>query len=140
MAEDRIGVLKYPVRVARSHPVLEQEVLKRLEVMQRELAHLQNAISRLRTWLPNRSAPTSVLASAVMDSRNWTVSLVMSHAFVQAMMAGDDPPAWDQVEKLASRAANLGQTDGARNLLMAKPGGKDLLNMPIDLGLPRPRT
>jgi hypothetical protein len=136
VAEDRIGVLKYPVRVGRSHPALEQEVLKRLEIMQKELIHLQNAVGRLRSLLPNRSTPTSALASAVMDSRNWTVSLVMSHAFIQAMMAGDDPPARDQVEKLAARAASLGEMDGARNLLLTKPGGRDLLNMPLDLGMP----
>jgi hypothetical protein len=127
MAEDRVGVRQYPVRVVRSHPVVEQEVLKRLDVMQRELMYLQGAISRLRTSLPNRSAPTGVLPDAVMDSRNWVVSLVMSHAFIQAMLAGDDPPTRDQVEKLAARAASLGEMDGARNLLLAKPGAANAL-------------
>jgi hypothetical protein len=125
--EDRIGVRKYPVSVTRAHPALEAVVLERLDIMQKELTHLQGAISRLRAWLPNRAAPTSTLADAVMDSRNWTVSLVMSHAFIQAMLGGDNPPERDQVEKLAQRAASLGQMDGAQNLLLAKPGGAALI-------------
>jgi hypothetical protein len=129
MGEDRIGVRKYPVRAVRSHPLLEKEVQKRIDVMQRELTHLQHAVSRLRTALPNRAAPTSALADAVMDSRNWVVSLVMSHAFIQAMLAGDDPPNRDQVEKLAARAASLGEMDGARNLLLAKPGAANALRV-----------
>jgi hypothetical protein len=138
MAEDRVGVRQYPVRVVRSHPMLEQEVLKRLDVMQRELMYLQGAISRLRASLPNRSAPTSVLADAVMDSRNWVVSLVMSHAFIQAMLAGDEPPTRDQVEKLAARAASLGEMDGARNLLVAKPGAANALRTLDQLQAGRP--
>lgn len=129
MAEDRIGVRKYPVRVVRSHPMLEKEVQKRIDVMQRELTHLQHAISRLKTSMLSRGPSNAALADAVMDSRNWVVSLVMSHAFVQAMLAGDDPPNRDQVEKLAARAAGLGEMDGARNLLLAKPGAANALKL-----------
>jgi hypothetical protein len=120
--EDRIGVGKYAVKVARAHPELEKLVLQRLDVMQRELQHVHYAIARLKALLPNRSTSTTPLAHAVMDSRNWVVSVVMSHAFVQAMMAGDTPPSRDQVEKLAARAASLGEQDGAQTLMLAKPG------------------
>jgi hypothetical protein len=127
MAEDRIGVGKYSVRVEREHPALEAEVMKRLDVMQRELNHLQHAITRMKAWLPQRTNQGHALVEAVMDSRNWTVSLVMSHAFIQGMLAGLKAPAPDQVEKLAARAAQLGLQDAARNLIMARPGGAQLL-------------
>jgi hypothetical protein len=128
MAEDRIGVRKYPVRVVRSHPMVEKEIQKRVDVMQRELTHLQHAVTRLKTSLATNPGPSNAaLADAVMDSRNWVVSMVMSHAFIQAMLAGDDPPNRDQVEKLSARAASLGEMDGARNLLLAKPGAANAL-------------
>ena len=127
MAEDRIGVGRYSVRVEREHPALEAEVMKRFDVMQRELNHLQSAVARMKAWLPQRTAQGHALVEAVMDSRNWTVSLVMSHAFIQGMLAGLKAPAPDQVEKLAARAAQLGLQDAARNLIMARPGGAQLL-------------
>jgi hypothetical protein len=140
MSEDRVGVRNFAVKVERSHPLLEKAVLERLDVMLRELQHAQNAVLRLKALLPQRSASTASLAHAVMDSRNWVVSAVMSHAYVQAMLAGDTPPARDQVEKLAARAASLGEMDGARTLLLAKPGAAaalrtlDQLNPPKLLG------
>ncbi len=127
MSEDRIGVRNFAVRVERAHPQLEKKVLERLEVMQKELQHVQNAILRLKSLLPQRSAPTTALANAVMDSRNWVVSVVMSHAYVQAILAGDTPPSRDQVEKLAARAASLGEGDGSRTLFLAKPGAAGAL-------------
>jgi hypothetical protein len=41
------------------------------------------------------------------------------------MPAGDDAPNRGQVEKLAARAASPGEMDGARNLLLSKPGAAD---------------
>jgi hypothetical protein len=127
MSEDRIGVHKFSIKVQRSHPVLEKTVLDRLDVMQRELQHAQNAVFRLKALLSQPSTPTDRLAHAVMDSRNWVVSVVMSHAYVQAVLAGDTPPFRDQVETLAARAASLGEMDGARAVLLAKPGAADAL-------------
>src|SRR5262245_22323465 len=118
MAEDRVGVSQYAVRVERNYPPLEAEVMKRLDVMQRELNHLQNAVTRMKAWLPQRAGQDRALLEALMDSRNWTLSLVMSHAFVQRLLAGLKAPDVDQVELLAAKAASLGQMDAARNLIM----------------------
>src|SRR5688572_4194620 len=126
MAEDRVGVRKFSVRAIRSHPEIETKALKRLEVMLRELDHVQGALLRLKAALTNRSMPTSSLASAVMDSRNWTVSLIMSHAYIQRIVAGDDTIAGlkkdhGHVETLAAKAASLGETDAGKELALLSP-------------------
>ena len=87
---DRLGVTMYPVDVSPPSPGNRQKLLRRLDVMQRELAHTQMAVSQLRKALQH-SASTKPVADGVLNSRNWVLSLMMSHAFIQTMLDNDNP-------------------------------------------------
>ncbi len=119
MPEDAIGVQLFPVQADRIDPPFDKLVLDRLDVMQRELQHVQNAISRLRGALSQGAAPTRALAQATMDSRNWVLSVMMSHAYVQSWVEGDRPPNPNNLAGLAERAARTGDAQALTDRIQA---------------------
>jgi hypothetical protein len=86
MAADRLGVRRLAVSVIPLAGAAQQKVLDRLDVMERELKHVHTAIKDMRNAVRS-GRPGAPLASAVMNSRNWVVSVLMSHAYVQQMLA-----------------------------------------------------
>jgi hypothetical protein len=86
MAADRLGVRGLAVSVVPLTGAPQQKVLDRLDVMERELKHVHTAIKDMRNAV-RQARPGAPLASAVMNSRNWVVSVLMSHAYVQQMLA-----------------------------------------------------
>ena len=87
MSYDRLGVLHYPVNVT---PVGGRQLaaLKdRVATMEREVRHLSMAVTNLRNSL-NRN-DNRLMADAVMNSRNWALSVVMSHCYVQALLGAN---------------------------------------------------
>ena len=87
---DRIDVRKYPVDVSPPSPENRKKLLRRLDLMNRELAHAQMAVSQLRNALQHPGS-TKPLADGVMNSRNWVLSLVISHAFIQMVLDNETP-------------------------------------------------
>ena len=115
---DRIGVRTYAVNVTPvSGPAL-RKLLARADLMEREIKHLQLAIKHIRIAAQQPQTTTgSPLASAVMDSRNWMLSVVMSHAYIQFMLGknagGNAVPYF--LAMLATRAVNAGADDAEKD-------------------------
>src|SRR5262245_33058355 len=116
---DRIGVGSHHVAVAPPSGPPQQKVLARLDVMERELRHVQTAITNLRSAVRS-GRPGAPLASAVMNSRNWVLSILMSHAYVHRMVAapvtgpGFMYPLGQQtstLREMAERAISVGADD-----------------------------
>jgi hypothetical protein len=61
----------------------------RLDVMERELNHLRTAIHDMRNAI-NR-VDQRLLTSGVMNSRNWSLSVVMSHCYAQSLLGAGAP-------------------------------------------------
>jgi hypothetical protein len=86
MADD-IGVTQVPVSASPKTPAARKKVLARLDVMQRELAYVQSAMNRLRVALNAPQPSSRPIGDALMDSRNWTLSVAMSHAYIHSMLS-----------------------------------------------------
>ena len=124
MTIDRVGVLRYPVEVNLVGGAALQNVRNRVNTMEREVRHLATAVADIRNALSRNDS--RLLASGVMNSRNWTLSCVMSHCYIQGILlpfagaakpgpwAGSGPYA--QFDLWAT-AASIGANDG----LMARP-------------------
>jgi len=114
---DILGVARYKVKVSPQPVGNRKKLLRRLETMNRELAHTQMAVSQLRNALQNPASTTRPLADGIMNSRNWVLSLMMSHAFIQAMLDNEDPYLSIQLVQTRMMAANAVQAgmDEARN-------------------------
>ena len=81
---DRIGVRMFAVNVTPVSGSAQRNLLARLDVMERELRHMETAITDMKRAV--RQGSGSALASAVLNSRNWVLSLVMSHSYVQMLL------------------------------------------------------
>jgi hypothetical protein len=121
--EDRLGVTRYPVSVTPVAGQAQRKLLARLDLMERELAHIQTAIRDMK--LAVRQGSSSLLARAVMNSRNWVLSLVISHSYIQMILgANAGSPGFPgaattlpgfQLDLLFGRAAKAGVEDGLRD-------------------------
>jgi len=83
--------LREPVEVEVKTPEIRRKILARLNVMEREMRHVQSAMSALRGALQMPQPMSRQLADATMNSRNWVLSLAMSHAFIQIMLTPGKP-------------------------------------------------
>jgi len=117
---DRIHVRSLSVNVTPVRGKALRNLQARVDVMDREVKHMQLAITHLKHAVRHPESPTAGLASAVMDSRNWMLSLVMSHAYVQYLLgenAYGTSAAPVMLSVLADRAVNAGaqyaKKDGA---------------------------
>ena len=124
MMADRIGVLKYPVSVTPVSGVPLTRLKQRLDVMEREVNHLRTAVADMKNGL-NRG-DNRLLTSGVMNSRNWALSVVMSHTYIQCILGGGatgssgfpgqaTPMPSFQAEILFARAGKAGAEDGTRD-------------------------
>ena len=121
---DRIGVTKYPVSVTPVSGVPLTRLKQRLDVMEREVNHLRTAVADMKNGI-NRG-DNRLLTSGVMNSRNWALSVVMSHTYIQSILGGGAPNSsgfpgqatplpWFQAEILFARAGKAGAEDGTRD-------------------------
>jgi hypothetical protein len=78
-------------QVAIETPEIRRKILLRLDIMQREMKHIQVAMTALKHALLAEKPSSRPLADATMNSRNWVLSVAMSHAFIQAMLEPDKP-------------------------------------------------
>ena len=107
---DPIGVNSIPVDVVDKGLAVRRKALQRLEVMQREVRHMQMAIIDLQRALSQEPLQQRALVSAMMNSRNWMLSLVVSHSYIQALYGKYQNV--DRLDDMASRAAMRGRGDG----------------------------
>jgi hypothetical protein len=67
-------------------PALRRKTLQRLDVMRREAEHATRAIDVMRRELSKEMPfPSSPLAHALKQSRDWVLSLVISQAYILSM-------------------------------------------------------
>lgn len=121
---DRLGVTNYPVAVTLPQKDPKKaKILTRLATMEREAMHLLTAVRDMRNGILR--SDNQLFVSGVMNSRNWTLSVLMSHIYVQvAVDAGvtssgykglASPSATIQSYILWQRAIDAGVHDGKRD-------------------------
>lgn len=121
---DRLGVGSFPVRVAPVTGLPLSRLKKRLDVMEREVQHLATAVKDMKNGVARND--NRLLTSGVMNSRNWSLSIVMSHCYVQNLLgAGSNtgsgfagqltPWAALQSKSMFQNAAMFGTEDGERD-------------------------
>ena len=121
---DRLNIGIYKVDVTPVTGKAQQKVLARLDLMEREMQHLQRAIHHVRQVVRQPSLQTHApLADAVMDLRNWMLSVVMSESYVQYMFwesptSGNSSPYY--LGTLANRAVQAGADDADRDRLLSQ--------------------
>jgi len=112
---DRLGVTHYAVNVTPVSGRALDDLKDRVRVMNREVRHLMMATSRIENGINNSRS----LTDGVMDSRNWTLSIVMSHCYIQSLLganpgrqAGDSYLlAKFQLYNMFKKAAETGASD-----------------------------
>jgi hypothetical protein len=120
---DRLNVSLYPVSVTPVNGRALDHLKHRLDVMEREVRHLMTAVADMRNGLNRKD--NRLLTSGVMNSRNWALSVAMSHCYIQGILgAGAGKPGFPgagttnpgiQTEILFGRAAKAGSEDGTRD-------------------------
>ena len=116
---DPISIRLYPVAVSIPAGPTKQKVLKKLEEMQREIDHIRTALAETKRAVA--TGDSRALASGVMDTRNWTISLAESQGYLQSVLR--PPPGSDYsgssgayfVDMLFSRAVKLGIQRGEQD-------------------------
>ncbi|MBS0522976.1 MAG: hypothetical protein JSS04_04995 [Proteobacteria bacterium] len=120
---DRLGVTKYPVAVTLPQDIRKAKVLARLATMEREAMHLATAVRDMRNGILR--SDSQLFVGGVMNSRNWTLSVVLSHCYLQTLVDAGvyssgfssqaTPSAFFQASILFQRAAEMGANDGRRD-------------------------
>lgn len=117
---DRLHIKSLSVNVTPVNGKPLEKLLARLDVMDREVKHMQTAITNLKHAARHSGSSSHVaLANAVMDSRNWMLSLVMSHAYVQFLLskhAFGTSGAPVMLTVLVDRAVDAGAADAAKDM------------------------
>ncbi len=121
---DRLGVTKFPVNVTPVSGAALVRLKQRLDVMEREARHLMTAVADMKNGLARNDQ--TLLTGGVMNSRNWTLSVVMSHCYIQAILGKNAGASatpgmsttypWIQADLLFARASKAGNDDGARDM------------------------
>jgi hypothetical protein len=116
---DRIGVARIATMVAPPRPAMKGRIIQRVDVMEREAQNL--ALSARQVHSALQLGKDALLSDAVLNSRNWMLSVLMSHCFLQW---GLEPPLgapgpgkhadrfWYLEGDLIPRAINAGKQDG----------------------------
>ncbi len=121
---DRISIGKIGVIVERPHDFVKGRLLQRASVMEREAEYLALSARQIRDGLQLNQQ--RLLAEGVLNSRNWMLSVVMSHCFLQwALEPPISTPAkptgaaqkhedrfWFVEQFLVDRAVRAGKQDG----------------------------
>lgn len=118
---DRLGINRYAVQVLPPKPAIKGPALQRLDVLEREAEHLALAARQMRNGIMTNQ--NRLLTDGMLNSRNWMLSVVMSHLFLQAALEPPygssqtspgslDPHAFIVAKILTQRAADAGLKDG----------------------------
>jgi hypothetical protein len=120
---DRLHVTRFPVAVIPPQGETRTKALARLATMEREALHLATAIKDMRNGIVR--ADGRLFTSGVMNSRDWTLSVVLSHTYLQALVDAGvhssgfpgqaTPLASYQGYTLFGRAGTMGVEDGIRD-------------------------
>jgi hypothetical protein len=111
-----------------------------LDLMERKVDHLKTAISDMKNALS--LGDTTRLASGVMNSRNWTLSVVVSHCYAQSLTGMQAPMSSGrpntaspfpefQLDILFRRAIKAGIEDGKRDSHVQGFGAGPFVRPPI---------
>ena len=110
---DFIGITTVPVNIGDRSAAVRRKALQRIDVMANEIAHLQLALNQLKHTLITEPAFSSnsqrTFTHAMMNARNWALSLAISHCFIQRLF-GSDATA-EPLSEMFERAARDGLND-----------------------------
>ena len=85
MLDRLFGVTHYAVNVTPVSGRVLDDLKDRVRVMNREVRHLMMAITRIENGINNSRS----LTDGVMNSRNWTLSVVISHCYIQSLLGAN---------------------------------------------------
>ena len=123
---DRLGVNMYPVMVGPPRPAVKAQILQRMQVLEREAEHLARAARLMQAGVNGNQS--RLLTEGMLNSRNWMLSVLMSHIVLQAALEGsadasDQAGLWPKAgtarafvvaDILVPRAARFAMDDGSR--------------------------
>jgi hypothetical protein len=122
---DRLNINMFPVIVSPPSAASRAAILERINVLEREAGHLANAARQMRAAI--NSGQSRLLTDGVLNSRNWMLSVVMSHCCIQSALDGGGdsdrhgiwpktgtPNAFVVSDFLLSRAGRVGVEDGGQ--------------------------
>ena len=119
--KDRIGITSYPVNVTPVSGAALTSLRARIDVMEREARQLLMAVTHMKTAI-NASGNSAGLASCVMDSRNWTLSVAMSHCYIQSMLGAKTSYALPiALRGLYDNAVDAGIEDASKDASQGRP-------------------
>jgi len=116
--EDRLGIGNFPVITGPVSGVAQRKVLDKLEAMERHVAHVQTAVRDMQNAV-RLGQPGRNLSSAVMNSRNWILTIIFEHCYIQTSLEGGGASTGSaytgiQAEFLYRRAAVKGAEEAKR--------------------------
>jgi hypothetical protein len=120
---DRIGINDYPVNVTPVSGAALTSLRARIDVMEREARQLLMAVTRTKTAI-NASGNSAGLASCVTDLRNWTLSVAMSHCYIQCMLMYNAKTSYAlpiALRRLFDNAVDAGIDDGGKDAAQGRP-------------------
>jgi hypothetical protein len=124
---DRLGIAHRPVVVTPVSGDALNDLKKRLNVLEAELRHMITAIKDMKNGI--NAANSRLLTSGVMNSRNWALSVIMSHCYIQSFL-GANPGQGNTYQSarfylydMFKRAAEMGANDAieTRRRLNVRP-------------------
>jgi len=110
--KDPIGVTTVPVNVVDRGPAVRRKAVQRIDVMMKELAHVQLALTQLKHLLliQQSFSPDTQRAftHSMMNARNWVLSVAISHCFIQTLFGTYQIV--DDLDEMFERAAREGRS------------------------------
>ena len=88
---DRLGVAHHPVTVTPVQGAALDDLKQHLDTLEREVQHMMTAVKDMKNGIHQKNS--RLLTSGVMNSRNWALSIELSHCYIQVLLGanpGDD--------------------------------------------------
>jgi hypothetical protein len=114
---DRLGITNHPVNVTPVSGEALNDLKKHLDLLEAEVQHMQTAVKDMRNGINGKN--NRLLTSGVMNSRNWLLSAVVSHSYIQFLLGANPGDRYANSQFIArfhlydlfKRAAEMGAND-----------------------------
>lgn len=126
---DRLGILNHPVTVTPVSGDALNDLKRHLDMLEADIQHMLTAVKDMRNGINGKN--NRLLTSGVMNSRNWTLSAVVSHCYIQFLLGANPGQQYGNSFRVArfhiydmfKRAAEMGADDAieARKRFNVRP-------------------
>src|SRR5688572_12318875 len=114
---DRLGIINHPVSVTPVNGEALNDLKKRLDLLEAEIQHMLTAVKDMKNGIHANN--NRLLTSGVMNSRNWALSAVVSHCYIQFLLGANPSDRYGKSQFIArfhlydlfKRAAEMGAND-----------------------------